>query len=232
MTTIAIIGAGRGLGAAVARKFGAEGFDVALIARNKEHVHLLAAELKTRGINARGYTANVRDPRSLRLALDRAGQEIGPIEVLEYSPLPQKEFLRPVLETTPEDLQGAIEFSIYGPVTAAHQVLQGMRSLGRGSILFVNGGSGARPNPNVAGTSIAFAGESAYAAMLHETLQPEGIQVGQLIIPGAITPSHPTHDPDLLAGKLWELHTTPQLFRVYADELPGAWGPAEDNQRS
>jgi NAD(P)-dependent dehydrogenase (short-subunit alcohol dehydrogenase family) len=35
MTTIAIIGAGRGLGAAVARRFGAEGFTIALIARNQ-----------------------------------------------------------------------------------------------------------------------------------------------------------------------------------------------------
>jgi hypothetical protein len=54
-----------------------------------------------------------------------------------------------------------------------------MRSLGRGSILFVNGGSGARPNPKVAGTSIAFAGEGAYAKMLHDTLAGEGIRVAQ-----------------------------------------------------
>jgi NAD(P)-dependent dehydrogenase (short-subunit alcohol dehydrogenase family) len=119
----------------------------------------------------------------------------GLIEVLEYSPLPQEEFLRPVLETTTDDLAAAIEFSVYGPVTAVGQVLPGMRTLARGSILFVNGGSGARPNPEVAGTSIAFAGEAAHARMLHDTLASEGIQVGQLVIPGAIRPGHPTHDP-------------------------------------
>jgi glucose/arabinose dehydrogenase len=122
----------------------------------------------------------------LTAALDQAAGELGPIEVLEYSPLPQQEFFRPVLETTVDDLAGAVEFSIYGPVTAVRQVLPGMRDLGRGSILFVNGGSGARPNPKVAGTSIAFAGESGYATMLHDTLTGEGIQVGQLIIPGAM----------------------------------------------
>jgi hypothetical protein len=94
---------------------------------------------------------------------------------LQYSPLPQKEFLRPVLETTVDDLTGAVEFAIYGPVTSVHQVLAGMRSLGRGTVLFVKGGSGARPNPKVAGTSIAFAGESAYARMLYDTLAPENI---------------------------------------------------------
>lgn len=220
MTTIALVGAGRGLGAAIARTFGKEGFDIALLSRSQDRVDAFAAELTAEGFTARGYAANVRDPKSLITALDRAGQELSPIEVLTYSPLPQKEFLRPVLETTVDDLVGAVEFSIYGPVTAAHQVLQGMRFLGRGSILFINGGSGARPNPNVAGTSIAFAGESAYARMLHDTLAGEGIQVGQLIIPGAITPGHPTHDPDVLAGRLWHLHTHPDEFRVYAEPMP------------
>lgn len=222
MTAIAIVGAGRGLGTAVARRFGAEGFDVALISRSQEHVDALAEDLQAAGLKARGYAASVRDQKSLISALDRAGQELGPIGVLEYSPLPQKEFLRPALETTVDDLVGAVEFSIYGPVTAVHQVLQGMRFLGGGSILFVNGGSGARPNPKVAGTSIAFAGESAYAKMLHDTLAPERIQVGQLIIPGAITPGHPNNDPTVLAGKLWHLHTHPGEFRVYAEDFPDA----------
>ena len=220
MTTVAVVGAGQGLGAAVARRFGAECYRIALISRSQERLDTLAAALRAEGLTARGYAANVRDREALTAALDQAAGELGPIEVLEYSPLPQKEFLRPVLETTVDDLAGAVEFSIYGPVTAVHQVLPGMRSLGRGSILFVNGGSGARPNATVAGTSIAFAGETAYATMLHDTLTGEGIQVGQLIIPGAIQPGHPTHDPAVLADKLWHLHTHPGQFRVFADELP------------
>jgi NADP-dependent 3-hydroxy acid dehydrogenase YdfG len=220
MTTIAVVGAGQGLGAAVARRFGAEGYRIALVSRSQERLDTLAAALGSEGLTARGYAANVRDPEALTVALDQAAGELGPVEVLEYSPLPQQEFLRPVLETTVDDLAGAVEFSIYGPVTAVRQVLPGMRSLGRGSILFVNGGSGARPNPKVAGTSIAFAGESAYASMLHDTLAGEGIQVGQLIVPGAIQPGHPTHDPAVLADTLWHLHTYPEQFRVFAEELP------------
>ncbi len=161
----------------------------------------------------------MREPDTLVSALDRAGQELGPVGVLVYSPLPQKEFLRPVLETTVADLAGAVEFSVNGPVTAVHQVLQGMRFLGRGTVLFVNGGSGARPNPDVAGTSIAFAGQGAYARMVHEVLAPEGVHVGQLIIPGAITPDHPTHDPGVLADTLWRMHTERTGFRVFAEDM-------------
>jgi short-subunit dehydrogenase len=219
MTTIAIVGAGAGLGAKIAQRFGREGFDVALISRNQERVNALAADLATDGIRAKGYTANARDTASLAAALDRAGQELGPVEVLEYSPLPQKEFLRPLLETTPTDALAAVEFSVLGPIAAVHQVLQGMRFLGRGTVLFVNGGSAVRPTAKYAGTSISFAAESAYGTMLHDSLREENIHVGQLIIPGAISAGHPRKDPSILADTLWAMHTERGDFRRFADDM-------------
>jgi NADP-dependent 3-hydroxy acid dehydrogenase YdfG len=220
MTTIAIIGAGPGLGAAVARRFGTEGHSIALIARTRNKLDALAAGLTAEGHQARGYAADVRDPESLATALDRAAEELGAVEVLQYSPLPQQEFLRPVLETTADDLRAAVEFSILGSLTAVRQVLPGMRAPARGSILFVNGGSGARPNAKVAGTSIAFAGLGAYARMLHDTLADEGVHVAQLIIPGAIQPGHPANDPATLADRLWQMHTRRDEFRVFSEPLP------------
>ena len=215
MTTIAIIGAGPGLGAAVARRFGAEGFSVALISRHQGRLDALAAELVNEGITAQGFAANVRIPASLSAALENAAESLGPIEVLQYSPLPQKDFMRPVLETTPADLVGPVEFSIYGPVAAVHQVLPGMRFLGtnRGTILFVNGGSAVTPGRGVTGTSIAFAGQAAYAQLLNEVLGEEGIQVSQLIIGGRIIAGDPDKDPAILAGLLWDLHAKRDTFR-------------------
>ncbi|MFG1992387.1 SDR family NAD(P)-dependent oxidoreductase [Actinoplanes sp. NPDC048988] len=208
MTTLAIVGAGEGLGAAVARRFGAEGFSVALLARRQDRLDKLVTDLKD--VNSRGYAADVLNAEELAWALERAANDLGPIEVLQYSPLPQRQFLKPVLETTVEEAREAFEFSVAGPMTAVNQVLPGMRERGRGSILFVNGGSGARPNPKVGGTSIAFAGEGAYGQMLHETLGAEGVHVGQLIIPGAIEPDETAE----LAGKLWRMHCERGEFRV------------------
>jgi short-subunit dehydrogenase len=219
LTSIAIIGAGPGLGAATARRFGAAGFTLALISRRQANVDALANQLNEAGLTARGYSADVRDPDALSGALQRCANDLGPVEVLQYSPVPQPEFLRPVLDTTVADLTGAVQFSIYGPATAVHQVLPGMRKLGRGTLLFVNGGSAARPNPKVAGTSVAFAGESVYAAMLHNALAEENIHVGQLIIPGGITPGHPTHDPDVLADRLWAMHVGRDPFRTFAEPM-------------
>ncbi|MUK01375.1 SDR family NAD(P)-dependent oxidoreductase [Vibrio cholerae] len=215
MTTIAIIGAGRGLGAAVARRFGAEGFSVALISRSQGKLDALAEDLGKEGIQARGFAADVRNPESIAAALEAATETLGPIEVLQYSPLPQKDFMRPVLETTPADLKGPVEFSIYGPVAAVHQVLPGMRFLGenRGTILFINGGSAVKPGRAVTGTSVAFAGQAAYAQLLHEVLGEEGIHVSQLIIGGRIIEGDPEKDPAVLAGVIWDLHSQRSTFR-------------------
>lgn len=215
MTSLAIIGAGPGLGAAVARRFGREGFAVGLISRNQAKVDALAEDLSRDGISAAGFAADVRDPQSIARALEQVTETLGPIEVLQYSPLPQKDFMRPVLETTPADLVGPIEFSIYGPVAAVHQVVPGMRFLGenRGTILFVNGGSAVTPGRNVTGTSVAFAGQAAYAQLLHEVLGEEGIQVSQLIIGGQIVSGDTEKDPDVLAEHLWSLHTKRDQFR-------------------
>ena len=216
MTTIAIIGAGPGLGAAVARRFGREGFSVGLVSRNQQRLDELAAGLAEDGVEARGFAADVRDPESLSSALERVTQTLGPIEVLQYSPLPEKHFMRPVMETTVQDLVGPVEFSIYGAVAAVHQVVPGMRFLGenRGSILFVNGGAAVKPGRAVTGVSVAFAGQAAYAQLLNEVLGEEGIQVSQLVIGGAIVEGDKDKSPEVLAEKLWDLHAKRDTFRV------------------
>lgn len=94
-----------------------------------------------------------------------------------------------------------------------------MRALGRGTILFVNGASAFKPRGSVAGTSIAFAGESAYAQLLHDELAPEGIHAAQLIIPLGIGGGDPSHEPVALAETLWHIHTKREGFRTFVTPL-------------
>jgi NADP-dependent 3-hydroxy acid dehydrogenase YdfG len=208
VTTIAIVGAGQGLGATVARRFGAEGFAVALVSRTLAHVEELAAGLRSGGTTAAGFEADVRDTASLTAALRAAHDELGPVEVLQYSPIPAQNYLRPVGETTSADLAEAVAFSVVGLATSVEQVVPGMRALGA-----------VRPRLAVTGTSVAFAAESTYGALLHDGLAADGVHVGQLIVPGAITPGHPTHDPDVLAERLWSMHTGRERFREFAEVM-------------
>ncbi|MFC9277976.1 SDR family NAD(P)-dependent oxidoreductase [Streptomyces collinus] len=221
MSVFAVVGAGPGLGYAVARRFGREGYAVALLARDRHRLDELVADLAGEGVGARGFGADVRRPEELVAALRDAAAALGTVEVLQYSPVPHRDFMRPVLETRHRDLLGPIEFSVYGPVAAVQQVLPGMRELGRGTILLVNGGTAAVPHPERAGTSIAFAAESAYGHLLHDRLAPEGIHVGQLVIPGAITAGHVRKDPSVLADTLWAMHRDRRGYRHYADDLDG-----------
>ncbi|KDR64531.1 MULTISPECIES: SDR family NAD(P)-dependent oxidoreductase [Streptomyces] len=221
MTTFALVGAGPGLGLAAARRFVAAGHRVALLSRSADHLEPLVAELSRDGTEARAYPADVLAPDSLTAALGRAAEELGPVEILQYSPVPRADFMKPVLETTAADLDDPLAFSVKAPVTCVQAVLPGMRALGRGTLLFVNGGSAVRPAPRVAGTSIAFAAESAYARMLHDALAGENIHAAQLIIPGAIRPDAEHSSPDALAERLYALHTGRDEFRHYAEPLPG-----------
>jgi len=219
MTTVAVVGAGPGLGAATARRFAVEGFEVALVSRSRERVDALAVELACDGVRARGYVADVRDAAALSSALGAAAEAQGVVEVLQYSPLPHREFLKPLAETSRADLVAAYEFAVLGPLAAVGAVLPGMRSLRRGTIVFVNGGSAVRPSSRVAGTSIAFAGEAALAQLLHDDLAADGIHVGQLIVPGSIVAGHPRKDPVVLAQRVWEMHTDRAGFRHFAEEF-------------
>ncbi len=213
MPTLAIVGAGPGLGAAVARRFGREGYSVALISRDQAKLDGLAQDLSAEGITARGFAADVLEPAQLTAALTSAASELGAITVMQYSPLPFRSFLRPVLETPPELAQEALQFSLFGLMHAAGAVLPAMRAAGNGSIVLINGGTSVKARAGFAGTSIAFPAESAYGEMLHDALEDEGIRVTQLVIPGGIPKLNLPNGLDDVAERIWSMHRTPGPFR-------------------
>ena len=214
MPTIAIVGAGPGLGAAVARRFGAEGFSIALISRDQAKLDEVAARLRDAGLVARAYAADVLDAASVEVALARAAAELGPIAVLQYSPLPSRAYLKPVLELTPELALEALRFSAVGLIHAVRSVLPAMRAAGDGSVILINGGTSVKARSDFAGTSIAFPAESAYGEMLHDALEDEGIRVVQLVIPGGIPQLQLENGIDDVAERIWELQGSRGPFRT------------------
>jgi NAD(P)-dependent dehydrogenase (short-subunit alcohol dehydrogenase family) len=211
---IAIIGAGPGLGQAVARRFGREGFAIALISRNQSKLDVMAAALEDSGFTARGYVADVLAPAALEDALARAAAELGPITTLQYSPLPSREYLKPVLDITPELALEALQFSALGLIHAVRTVLPAMRQAGGGSVILINGGTSVKARADFAGTSVAFPAESAYGEMLHNALEVEGIRVAQLVIPGGIPKLQLPNGIDDVADRIWDLHATAGPFRT------------------
>jgi len=212
MSTV-IVGAGPNLGLAVARRFGREGQAIGLVSRNQEKLDGLVKELEADGIRAAARAADIRDSAALAGAIAALAEELGPVEILEYSPLPAKEFMKPILETGVEDVRGPLEFSVLGAVAAARAVLGSMRAAGRGTILFTTGGAAINPYPLRAGVGISFAGEVAYARMLHDELAGSGIHVAHTAIGGRIAPGE-AHEPDDVAELLWRHHAEPGAFQT------------------
>jgi NADP-dependent 3-hydroxy acid dehydrogenase YdfG len=211
--SIVIVGAGPNLGLAIARRFGREGFPVGLVSRTQAKLDDLAAQLVSEGVTAAGAAADIRDSEALTAAIRSLAERLGEVEVLEYSPLPAPEFMKPILETTVDDLRGPIEFSILGAVAATQAVIAPMRDAGRGTILFTTGGAAVNPYPLRAGVGVSFAGEVAYARMLHDEVADSGIHVAHTAIGGRIAPGM-DHEPSDVADVLWSHHADGGAFQT------------------
>jgi NADP-dependent 3-hydroxy acid dehydrogenase YdfG len=211
MPTIAIVGAGPGLGASIAKTFGGNGFQVALIARHPEKLDALALQLAASAVTAAGFAADVSDRQALAAALDRAATQFGRIDVLEYSPYAGLVRVAPA-EVTVGNLAPQIEQLLYGAVTAVQVVLPGMLAAGAGTLLFTTGGGAITPYPMLATLNAAQAAQRNWALNLHKELADKGIFVANVAINVFIgstppAPGIPYADPDAIASVYWDLHT-------------------------
>jgi len=127
--------------------------------------------------------------------------------------VPAGEYMKPVLETSVDDVRAALEFSVLGAVAAVTTVIGPMLGCGSGTILFTTGGAAINPNPARTGVGISFAGEIAYARMLHDELRNRGIHVGHTVIGGSIAPDG-DHQPDDVADALWSHYAERRDFQV------------------
>lgn len=211
MSTIAIIGAGPGMGMAIARVFGAQGFDIALIARNGAKLDDLARQLGTEGITAKGFPADVLDHAQLGSALEDAAAHFDDIDVLEYSPADAANIaITTPSQSTPADIQVHIDEQLYGAIAATRAVLPAMREAGSGTLLFTTGAGSVDPNPMLGNINPGQAALRNWALNLHKELADTGVQAAHVAIGvwiGAEAPEGvPTATPDQIATLYWDLH--------------------------
>lgn len=161
MPTIAIVGAGPGLGLEIARVFGHQGFSVALVARTQAKLDDLASTLGAERIEAAGFAADINDTDSLTSAFAAIRDRFGGIDVLEFSPSPgpaSRGLERvDVLELSRENVQPQLDFYLYGGISTAQQVLPAMIEAGSGTLIFTTGGGSITPIPMLGNVNVAAA---------------------------------------------------------------------------
>lgn len=198
-----IVGMGPGVSAAVARRFGREGYAVAAVARRAEALNEQVAALVAAGVKARGYTADAADPASLGAALARAAADGGAAEVLVYNAAGVR--YKPLAGLTAEELNADLRTSVGGALAAAQAVLPAMRAAGRGTLLFTGGGFAFEPMPALASLGAGKAALRNLAFSLHAELKDSGIHAATVTICGIVKAGTP-FDPDKIAESYWALH--------------------------
>ena len=184
MPHLLVIGAGPGIAAATARRFGAEGHAVGLVARRQGALAELGEDLRATGVRTAWASAEAGDPKSLRVAVDSLIAELGPVDVLLYNVSVGREAAIPDLSS--EDLLADLAAGAVGLQTAVRAVLPGMRELGSGTVLVTGGGSADRPIPSMASLGVQKAALRALAEVQAQALAPDGVHVVTVTIRGLV----------------------------------------------
>ena len=223
--SIAVFGAGPGLGQAVARRYAREGYAVTLVGRRREPLDRLAADLTSAGAAAHVITADLSDTGATPRLAGQIRAETGHLDALYYAPTPSTGFVS-AASLTPQHAQHFMPLIFYTMLALVQEFLPHMLEQGDGAILTAQGGSTVHGLPDMSGPSPAQAAQRNYLQALHAEVAESGVYVGMLYIGAAIKNSAfhtemenakaagdpvwemPTVDPEHLAGLLWTMHET------------------------
>ena len=181
-----IIGAGDGVGAAVARAFARDGLAVCVTRRPRhlDRLEALAASIREDGGVAHAYGVDARNEAEVIALVDRIEAEVGPLEVVVFNIGANVRF--PVVETTAQVYSKVWEMAALAGFFTGREAARVMGLRGRGTILF----TGATASTRGAAGFSAFAGAKAALRQLAQSLAremgPKGIHVAHVVIDGMI----------------------------------------------
>ena len=181
--TIAIFGFGPGLGMGTGRRFGREGFRVAVIGRNpdkaRQHVDDLAAD----GIEAAAFPADLTDEKQLRSAVEDITNKFGHIDVAMHgAAMDMTDRIPSTLDVDADTLRKPLEVKVYSSISMTRALAPAMVERGEGALLFSSGVSDKNPLPYLANVGVALGAQRNYVRQLAIELQGTGVYVGLLNI--------------------------------------------------
>jgi len=175
-----VVGAGPGNGAAIAARFAAAGYRVALCARDEQRLAALARKID----GATAYSYDVRDPAAAPRVLAEIRAALGPPTVLVYNA--GAGAFANIDDTTMEAFQAAWEVNARGLLLATQAVLPDLRAAGGGSIVVIGATASIRGGANFAPFASAKAAQHSLAQSMARHLGPEKIHVAYVILDGVV----------------------------------------------
>jgi NAD(P)-dependent dehydrogenase (short-subunit alcohol dehydrogenase family) len=199
-----IVGVGPGVGASVARRFGAAGYDVALIARSAPYLEELGAELQAAGVTSGWTPVDIADTAARTAAVERFGGHLGRIDLLHYNPSVFRQ--SDPLHLTVDELLEDVRVGVGGLLTAVQAARPFMP---RGARVLATGSMAAdEPWHEACSLGVQKAALRNLVTSLDATLAPDGIRAMSLTVRGTLGAS-PELAPDQIAEALQAAAQTP-----------------------
>jgi short-subunit dehydrogenase len=215
---VVVTGAGAGAGRAIARRFGREGWRVALISREEERLEDAKNEIEAAGGQALVIPTDVARPQAVFAARDRVVQEWGTIDA--WINCAMATVVGPIDELDAEDFKRVVEVTLLGYVYGTQAALSVMKPRNQGAIVQIGSALAYRAIPlQSAYCSCKFAirgfTDSLRAELKHAK---SNIKVSMLQMPGMNTlqfdwarnlfkdkyqPVGDVYDPDVAAEAAW-----------------------------
>jgi NADP-dependent 3-hydroxy acid dehydrogenase YdfG len=202
---VLILGAGPGVGASVARRAAASGSPVGLVARDPDRLDDLARSIGADRVAT--VAADLADGVQTERAIDRLVTELGEPGTVVFSPLPDVTRIRPVLDTTADDLRAALGLSLLGFAAVVQKVLPVMERRGAGAVVVTTGGAVVAPSPDRAVSAVTYAALAQYVDLLQQHAQH--VAVHRISVVGPIGVDQ-LHHPDTVADTIHRAAAMPR----------------------
>ena len=173
-----VVGVGPGLGAALARRFSADGFAVACVARSERKVRALANE-----IGGKGFEADATDPASLKAALSAIRESMGPIHTILWN---VGSGVFGDIDTVELDaLELALKTNAEGLFVTVKDSLADLRAAG-GNVIVTGATASLRGKPFTTAFAAGKAAQRSLVESLARKLWPEGVHVALIVVDGQV----------------------------------------------
>jgi len=213
-----VVGVGPGNGAAFARRFAAEGYAVALVARTTNFTAELAKTLD----GARAYACDVGDGAAVTRTFDAIRSELGETDVLIYNA--GSGVWGNVEDIAPADFEMSWRINALGALLTAKQVVPAMKRAGSGNFVFIGATASRRGVARTAAFAPAKAAQKSLAESMARHLWPSGIHVSLIVVDGVVdlprTREFMKGKPDSFFIKPAELA---ELVLSVTRQQPSAW---------
>lgn len=181
--TVAVIGAGDYIGAAIARRFAAGGYTVVAGRRNGDKLAPLVADIESAGGRCVARSLDARKEEDIAAFLAEA-EQVAPLEACIFNVGANVQF--PLLDTTERVFRKVWEMACYAGFLATREAARIMVPRGRGSIFLTGATAGMRGGAGFAAFASAKFGLRAVAQSAARELGPQGIHVAHLVIDAGV----------------------------------------------